>query len=225
MKSKTFSILVVLNLVLLNAFMGFSILKNIVESPQAEYDRDKSEILSDLPINNQISCSPNCLEYIDEKIASIIPSEEVKVIEREVIVTQTPQQIVVTNVSTPKIKSASYVPIPGSGNTLQTIWTDIEGTDFYLSKADYPGYTEAYFEANTKLLNGNGKGFLRIYDVTNGRAVDGSEIETDSQKSEFVGSGRISLWEGYNQYRVQAKSLTADTTYFESGRLKIITEN
>lgn len=224
MKSKVLKILIVMNLVLLNAFMGFSILKSLVESVEEKEEVAKTEIIQDLSVNDQTLCPNECIEYVDQKIASITPTEEVKVIEREVVVTQVPQQVV-TTVFAPKTRSASYVPIPGSGNTLETSWTDIEGTDLYLSKSDYPGIIEVYFEANMKLMNGNGKGFLRIYDVTNGRAVDGSEIETSSQTSEFVSSGQISLWEGYNQYRVQAKSLTADTTYFESGRIKIITEN
>ena len=94
-----------------------------------------------------------------------------------------------------------------------------------MSKGDYPGLTEVYFEANMKLVNGNGKGYLRLFDATHSVAVDGSTIETQSQTSVAVGSGKINLWDGYNHYQVQAKSLTADTTVFESGRLKIITKN
>lgn len=205
--------------------MGFSILKSFVESYEKIENENGEDVSSKILINDNTSCSQSCIEYVNEKIASITPAQEVKVVEKEVIITQAPQQTVIATAPAPKTKSASYIPIPGSGNTLETSWTDIEGTDLYLSKADYPGFTEAYFEANMKLLNGNGKGYLRVYDVTNGRAVDGSEIETSSQTSVFVSSGKISLWEGYNHYVVQAKSLTADTTYFESGRLKIITEN
>ncbi|MFC1600458.1 hypothetical protein ACFL25_00025 [Patescibacteria group bacterium] len=124
-----------------------------------------------------------------------------------------------------KTRSVSYVPVPGSGETENTDWTDIVGTDFYLSTTDYPGLVSVYFEANMRLENGNGEAFVRLYDATNSRGVDGSELTTQSQSSVFVSNGPLSIWSGNNQYRIQAKSLTADTTYFESGRLKIISEN
>lgn len=212
-----------MNLVVLNAFMGFTVLRSYVESAEEEKENTEENIIRSLQINDDTSCSNNCISYIDQKIASITPVVQKEVVQRELVVTQAPaQQTIVTTEA--KTKSVNYMPIPGAGNTLETSWTVIEGSDFYLSKVDYPGITEVYFEANMKLKNGNGKGYLRVYDVTNSRAVDGSEIETSSQTSEFVSSGMISLWEGYNHYIIQARSLTADTTYFESGRLKIISE-
>jgi hypothetical protein len=124
-----------------------------------------------------------------------------------------------------KVKSVSYVPIPGSGSTLNTAWTSIDGTDFYLDKTDFPGIKEIYFEANMKLFNGNGTANLRIFDVTHGVAVTGSEVTTSSQTSTYVSSSKLNVWNGWNHYVVQGKSLTSDTTVFESGKLKIITEN
>ena len=128
------------------------------------------------------------------------------------------------SISTKKSRRTYYVPIPGSGSTLVTDWTSLSGTDFYLSKNDFPGLLEVYFEANIKLMNGNGKAFFRIYDTTHFIGVGGSQIETTSQTSVFVSSGKVFLWEGYNHYIVQAKTLTADTAVYESGKLKIITE-
>jgi hypothetical protein len=119
-------------------------------------------------------------------------------------------------------KRTTYLPIPGSGSVLDTNWTDILGTDFYFSTADFPGLKEAYFEANFRLFNGNGLAFLRLFDVTHGVELWGSQIQTSSQPFITLSSGNITFRPGNNLLRVQAKSLTADTTVFNSGRLKII---
>lgn len=221
MGSRVFTVFIILNLVIVDAFIGFSIFRMLGES-RANEESGFVSTSSELPIIDNSSCSPTCISYIDNKVADITPIQETTIVEKEVVVTTVPQQTVSTS---KKTKTVSYIPIPGSGNTLETDWDDLEGTDIYLSKVDYPGLIEVYFEANMKLMNGNGVGYLRIYDVTNGRAVDGSTIETSSQTSVFVSSGQVSLWEGYNHYIIQARSLTADTTIFESGRLKMILEN
>lgn len=124
-----------------------------------------------------------------------------------------------------KTRTISYIPVPGPGQTLENKWTDLSGTEFNLSTADYPNLKEAYFEANLKLINGNGQSFARLFDVTAGVEVWGSEVSSTGQKFSTVSSGKITLRSGTHLYRVQAKSLTADTTVFNSGRIKLILEN
>lgn len=155
-------------------------------------------------------CPASCIEKIDEAVSASV-------------ITYTPAPVIST--SKPKSKSVSYLPIPGSGNTLNSDWTNIDGTDFYMKAGDYEGLLGVYFEANIKLQNGNGEAFVRLYDVTNSRGVDASSLSTKEQTSTFVSGGPISLWAGYNHYKIQIKTLTADTAYYESGRLKIITNN
>lgn len=124
-----------------------------------------------------------------------------------------------------KNKSTTIVPIPGSGSTGETKWTDLTGTEFNLDPVDYPGLKEAYLEVNMKLFNGNGEAFVRLFDVTAGVEVWGSEVTTKSQNFAVVTSGKMTLRMGNHLCRVQAKSLTSDTTVYNSGRIKIVTEN
>jgi hypothetical protein len=124
-----------------------------------------------------------------------------------------------------KNKNTTIVPIPGSGSTGEIKWTDLAGTEFYLSTSDYPGLKEAYLEANMRLFNGNGVAFVRLFDVTAGIEVWGSEVKTSSQNSTAVTSERLTLREGNRLYRIQAKSLTNDTVMYGSGRIRIVTEN
>lgn len=128
-----------------------------------------------------------------------------------------------TKIQIKPTKRVTYVSIPASGSTLANVWTDLPGTEFYFDSADFPNLTEVNFEANIKLFNGNGLAFVRIYDIAHGIGVPGSEIQSNSQAGTAVVSGRITFWTGKNMFRVQAKSLTADTTIFNGGRLKITT--
>jgi len=140
-------------------------------------------------------------------------------------VTPIPTKAIVLKTSVPKTKTVSYIPIPGSGSILKNQWTDIPGTEFSINTDDYPGLSDARFEANMKLLNGNGKAFLRLFDTTVGVEVWGSQIETGSQNFVFVTSGEIYIRPGNHLYKIQAKSLTADTTVLNSARIKIVSEN
>lgn len=139
------------------------------------------------------------------------------------VITNTPSIIKKT---TPKpVKSVSYFPIPGSGSVLSTSWTDIAGTDFYFDTTDYPDLSESYFSASIRLFNGNGAAFVRLFDVTAGVEVWGSEVSTNSQSFMFITSNQLTLRSGRRLYRIQAKSLTADTTVFNSGQLRLISLN
>jgi hypothetical protein len=166
--------------------------------------------------NNE--CPASCDQKISERINNL-PTP---------IVSQSPTLIptvVVKKTAITKIKSTQYVPIPGSGTTLENKWVDLTGTEFYISTDDYPDLNGAYFEANMKLVNGNGLAYLRLFDITAGVEVWGSEISTSSQNFTSVSSGKLTIRNGTHLYRVQAKSLTADTTVFNSGRIKFILEN
>lgn len=156
-------------------------------------------------------CSVTCPPQIcDCQTPTIVPVEPTKT----------------TSITTKaKTRTTSYVPISGNASTLENKWVDLPGTEFYLNTADYSNLKEAYFEANFKLLNGNGLAFLRLFDVTDKIEVWGSDVQTGSQNFTSVVSTKLTLRSGNHLYRVQAKSLTADTTVFNFGRVKLISEN
>jgi len=211
-----FVLLVALNILFLD---GYLLYKEYFKEPESQPEKittlvkENAELVSD-----KDGCGDECKNYIDEKFDKL--NENTADAIPTAMVQRTP-----TTVTLPKVKNVSYLPIPGSGSTLANDWTSINGTDFYLSKNDYPGLTGVYLEVNMKLTNGNGMAFVRLYDATHGIGVVGSELKTSNQTSTFVTSGNLSLWEGYNHYQIQVKSLTADTAVYESGRLKIFTEN
>ncbi len=151
---------------------------------------------------------------------SEIENQEKKV--EEVTVTPTGVKVLTKTVS--KSKHMSYVNISGGFGQVAYDWTDVPASEFYFNKADYEGLTEVNFESNMKLLNGNGMAYVRLFDVTHGVAVTGSQVETGNQSNTVVTSTALNFMDGKNLIRVQIKSLTADTTVFNSGRLVVESE-
>ncbi len=166
-------------------------------------------------ITYQDQCGPECQKYITDQLSAYKLPTPKPTIATRVAVAPTPVKTI----------RLTYVPIPSSGNTTNNEWTDLSGTDFYFNTAEYTGLKQVQFEATMKLLNGNGTAYLRLFDTTNGIAVQGSEVETTSQSSTVIVASPLNFWAGKNLIRVQAKSLTADTAIFDGGRLKVITEN
>lgn len=159
-------------------------------------------------------CGADCQKYIDTKIANIpTPLPQTKTI------------TYIPSVKKTKIRTTSYLPISTGGQTLSNNWEILPATSFYFDIHDYPGLVEIYFETNIRLFNGNGTAFVRLFDETHGVGVQGSEVSTNQQKGTAVVSGKVSFYQGKNLISVQAKSLTADTAIFTSGRLRIVTEN
>lgn len=123
-----------------------------------------------------------------------------------------------------KINHVNYLPINGSLSQVAYDWVSVSGSQFYFNKANYVGLKEVKFESNMKLLNGNGMAFVRLFDVTHGVAVTKSQVQTAYQIDTVVISEPINFMDGNNLIEVQIKSLTADSTVFNSGRLVINSE-
>lgn len=214
---KIFSAFLIADIIAVNIAVGYLFFLSVTESDNSNLPIEKYSDNTSIfeQTDNVLECNELCLQEIEKAVEEI--KNESKII--------TPNFVPTAGIIKEKVKTTSYIPIPGSGNTSSTSWTDLPGTDFYFTKSDYAGYKESYLEINMKLANGNGMGYVRLFDVTNGRGVDGSEVTTSSQTSIFAGSKNLSIWEGFNHYRIQIKSLSSDTVFFESGRIKILTEN
>lgn len=141
----------------------------------------------------------------------------------EITVTPTKAKTMTTQVVS-RSKHVSYMTINGGFGQVAYDWTDVPASEFYFDRSDYDGFKEVKFESNMKLLNGNGMAYVRLFDVTHGVAVTGSQVETGNQDNTVVTSTALNFMNGKNLIKVQIKSLTADTTVFNSGRLVVVSE-
>lgn len=121
-------------------------------------------------------------------------------------------------------EKTAYLPLVGPITTTSTAWVDAPGTDFYLDLVnDYTKNAYVTWEASLKVANANGQAFVRLFDVTHGIAVMGSELSTVNNASlQLTSSGKLNLWSGNNLYRVQIKSLNSFEVTFGNGRIKIV---
>jgi len=161
------------------------------------------------------ACTSDCSDLIDQKISQAIATisgketiKETKVVEKTTTGTSQPQVI--------------YIPLGGGGSTTSKEWADVGNAEVYFEIGDYPNVDRIYFEGFINVKHGNGRAFARLYDVTHGIGVQGSDIYTDSESFTLVESGSLSFWQGKNLYRIQIKSLNGYEASIDSGRIKII---
>lgn len=164
--------------------------------------------LSTSKITPPEGCAEDCLNYLDQKIEEALEgvSAETTIIQAQ----PTPSSKVV------------YITIGGSNSTNSTSWADIPGTDFYFDLADYPTAKGVRWEISLSSFLAGNLVYARLYDVTNNRAVDFSELSSDSGTSELKRSVDLAIWRGNNLYRVQGKSSTGNPAYLDSPRLRVI---
>lgn len=168
-----------------------------------------------------LNCS-TCQQFISEEVQKSLsvvkenPSTPTPTPITKLTATPTP-----TTTVSPNIK-VLFLPIGTSGTTANTDWTDVSGTDFYFNIADYPGVKNVRWEASLQAYLSSTSVYARLYDATNKRNVDGSELTTTSASYELVRSGDLTIWGGNNLYRVQAKGLNGNTVNLQSPKLKIV---
>lgn len=136
--------------------------------------------------------------------------------------TTTPQPVQVFIHESPQPNSKiTYIPLSG-GSTQATDWVNVSGSQFTLNISDYGSKAYSIWDANLRVDNANGTTFVRLFDITHGIAVNGSEISiSNTSSSTDVVSGSLSFWSGNNSYVVQIKSLNSSTAFIDSGRIKI----
>ncbi len=208
-------IIVYLNFVLTTILIGVVVWIVVFQKPKVIYNETQSN-----PVNNTSyidKCGEDCKKQIEE-----IVKENTKLVAEP-----SPKEVVKTVVITPipvaTKTQIAYIPIAGSVTTTSSDWYDAPNTDFYLDiEKSYNKKHTATWNASLKVAHGNGTAFARLYDVTHGIAVNGSEVKlTGNSSLTQVFSNNLSFWSGNNLYRVQFKSLNTFEITFGGGQIKI----
>ena len=138
-------------------------------------------------------------------------------------VSPSPRAQTSASVLTPTKKNTTYINLGGTKSVSTNNWEDINSTDVYLDiKNEYGENAYVDWEASVNINSTSAKVYVRLYDVTHNIAVNGSELSSNLLTTTRVSSGRLYLWQGHNQYRVQIRSTDPYLGTFESGRVKIV---
>lgn len=162
-----------------------------------------------------VVCGTDCLKEIQQEVQKAVANLPTAKPTAEKIAQPIP--------ASPSTRIA-YISIGSTGSTANTSWADIPGTDFYFDLADYPQVKGVRWEASLQSFVSADPVYARLYDVTNNRAVDGSDLTTTSSTYQYIRSSDLTIWRGNNLYRIQAKGSSGNTVNLSSPRLKIILE-
>ena len=167
-----------------------------------------------IPENCALSCQQTISEKIQEELAKTSPSAgQSSVLPTNALTVKTP---------TTGQQKILYIPLASNGNTVLTVWTDIVPSEFYFDLTNYPGIKEVRFETYLQAVNGSAKVYARLYDATNKRGVDYSDLSTANGVFSRLESSAITIWRGNNKYTVQLRSENGTEVQLKDAKLKII---
>lgn len=165
------------------------------------------------------SCELSCQEIIEEKIKEGLAKLPFLAGESSVS-TIAPRKISPTTVPNDKLKVV-YVSLVTEGTVSSADWTDVVPSEFYFNINDYPGAREVRFEAYLASAN-NDQGYARLYDATNKRGVDFSDLLFNQSAFTRVESSGIKIWKGNNKYTIQLRSVNATQVQIKEAKLKVL---
>ncbi|MBI3290216.1 hypothetical protein HYZ78_02380 [Candidatus Microgenomates bacterium] len=163
-------------------------------------------------------CGPECEEKIREIVGQAVATLSASPAFKE---SKPSSNFPVPSV-VPKTK-IEYIQLNNVGLTTRSDWANVEGTDFSYDPATYGNVKETRWIPRIRTTQG-GEASSKLFDVTNGTAVPGSEVSTTNSSFTEIESGVLTLQSGKNTYRVQLKSKIDFEASFEKGKLKITTQ-
>lgn len=114
-------------------------------------------------------------------------------------------------------KTKEYFVSLTGGSVESYDWVALSGSEFVLDTGLYGANVEVSWQG---WMDG-GSGMARVYDLTNKRVVDFSEVTLKNPSKSSFYSKPMMIWRGQNQYRIEVKSLSGPVT-ISSARLKIL---
>lgn len=160
--------------------------------------------------NAQTGCDIDCLS---EKVVAL--TKRVVALERRSGVGGTK-----TTTSAKTVVAKESFKEIGGGSAVGGDWTKVEGSDFSFDQSLYGVVDKVTWQGWVD----NGSGQVRLYDATNNRGVDGSEVTVSASGKASFYSQPLAIWRGQNQYYIQIKNVNLVTTTVSSPRLRIVTK-
>lgn len=116
-------------------------------------------------------------------------------------------------------KSVVYIPLGAGGNAGNTDWYSLGNYQINLNPSDYPGYTSMQLEVNFRLTNSGGTAYARLYNSTDGTALQ--QVTTTSTSLSTQTSYYFTLTGGSKTYTLQIKSDQGNNLEIQSARIKV----
>lgn len=157
-------------------------------------------------------CPSACQDLISELKPATVSSQPVLKI--------TPTNYVVQ--SSTVLPKESYIPL-GPGTSKSPEFEFLTGAEATIDTSNYPGLKEVVFEVFFQIPTGNGKAYVKLFNVTDKHDVWFSEVSNEGGQL-VKREAKIKLDSGNKTYRVMAKSTMQYEVKIEQSRLKITTD-
>lgn len=114
----------------------------------------------------------------------------------------------------------NFVTINSGSTTDAWDWKKVEGSDFWLDQSLYGEVSEVTMQGWID----NGSGQVRLYDSTNNRAVDYSEMKITSSTGVAASfyTKPLAIWRGQNAYYLQVRANSGSKVSLSGVKLKIL---
>lgn len=114
----------------------------------------------------------------------------------------------------------NFVSVSAGSVTGAWDWKKVEGTDFWLDLSLYGEVSEVILQG---WIDG-GSGLVRLYDSTNNRVVDYSEVNVKNSSGEASSfyTKPLAIWRGQNLYYLQTRGNASDRVSLSGVKLKIL---
>lgn len=216
---KIYFILLILLGVLMVGNLGYLDYRLIVNQKETGPELGKEEEREQVETPNASISAETCGESCRQLIAEAVKEEigQLSLIAGQSGTSPVPK----ANGKTSTQAKTAYVPLITDGSVSAIAWTDIVPSEFYFDLSDYPGAKEVRFQAFLLSLN-NDLVSSRLYDQTNKRGVDFSDLQTSSSTFTRIESSGIKIWWGNNKYTIQLRSVNGTQAQLKDAKLKII---
>jgi len=167
------------------------------------------------PTVNQVlpaaECPGACSTLIEQKISSlpfppIVPTATARPTDKT---------------SQPSAVKEYYVPL-GSGKTQSSDYEQILSAEATVDTQNFGQIKEVIFEVFVRIPTGNGRVFVKLYNLSAGHDVWFSEVWSETDRI-VKKEAKINLDTGKKTYRLMAKSTMKYEAVIEQARLKILT--
>ncbi|OGY09590.1 MAG: hypothetical protein A2700_01045 [Candidatus Blackburnbacteria bacterium RIFCSPHIGHO2_01_FULL_44_64] len=157
-------------------------------------------------VTEKDKCGKDCKEEIDKKVSEALATVSGKL---------------KNSLSTSETTKTSSVSIGSTFSTRSADWTDVPGQT-EVDPGEYGASPAFYVDASVKIGNSNGEVKIRLFDITNGIAVSGSELSTVTSSYSNVSSSALLLWRGKNLYKIQIKSTIGEEAFVASAKIRVV---
>lgn len=118
-------------------------------------------------------------------------------------------------------KAPVYIPLGSGGVRNDQDWWALSSYEISIDPSEYAGYTSMQMEVTMRLWETSGTAFARLYNYTDGKEIQNSEVNVTQDVATLATSYYFQLPTGKKTYRLQVKSTQGFNVELENARIKV----